>query len=635
MTDVIMSWVGNISSDLARSQDMDKLFGRMQECVSPKGGEVKARHNTMSLGNLYLHLSDVGKARFLRMLNDQFSSSREDVSRKISEYVNNSNAELEEKLKSELISVLLSPRLAILRQFMSLSEGVKFLVDMRADVVTLIRKDNVQALLDGSIPKKDPADAKVAVFYSISNTQVGLSGINLGNFLIKRVVERLSDEFRNIKTYVTLSPVPGFVHWLKSLTRDEAVILQKLGITQTLSEVQSLVGKVNKYESFAPPITQFHFPIATGGHITLDECSNKDVRISRIHLEQDAGKSIHVGDKTYIDFNRAGVALMEIVSEPDLRSPEEAAEYIKKLRMILRAIGTCDGDMESGSLRCDANVSVRKVGESKLGARSEIKNLNSIKYLTQAIKYEARRQVEVLENAGVVSQSTMLFDADTGTTRTTREKEDACDYRYFPDPDLLPLELTKAFIDNIRASLPELPSEKRDRYMRDIGLSRYDADILSSDKDVSTYFECVVAKHTPDLAVPWITGELFGALNKRGLSITDSPVSAERLVGLLDLIADGTISGKIAKQVFALMFETEKSAPDIVREQGLRQITSEEALAPIVDRIIAENPAEVAEYRQGKGKLLGYFVGKVMKETGGQANPGLVNALIKRRLSGD
>ncbi|MFV9921855.1 MAG: Asp-tRNA(Asn)/Glu-tRNA(Gln) amidotransferase subunit GatB [Anaplasma ovis] len=382
-------------------------------------------------------------------------------------------------------------------------------------------------------------------------------------------------------------------------------------------------------------ITQFHFPIATGGHITLDECSNKDVRISRIHLEQDAGKSIHVGDKTYIDFNRAGVALMEIVSEPDLRSPEEAAEYIKKLRMILRAIGTCDGDMESGSLRCDANVSVRKVGESKLGARSEIKNLNSIKYLTQAIKYEARRQVEVLENAGVVSQSTMLFDADTGTTRTTREKEDACDYRYFPDPDLLPLELTKAFIDNIRASLPELPSEKRDRYMRDIGLSRYDADILSSDKDVSTYFECVVAKHTPDLAVPWITGELFGALNKRGLSITDSPVSAERLVGLLDLIADGTISGKIAKQVFVLMFETEKSAPDIVREQGLRQITSEEALAPIVDRIIAENPAEVAEYRQGKGKLLGYFVGKVMKETGGQANPGLVNALIKRRLSGD
>ncbi len=382
-------------------------------------------------------------------------------------------------------------------------------------------------------------------------------------------------------------------------------------------------------------ITQFYFPIATDGYITLDECCSKDVRISRIHLEQDAGKSMHVGDKTYLDFNRAGVALMEIVSAPDFRSPEEAAEYIKKLRIILRAIGTCDGDMENGSLRCDANVSVRKVGDSNLGARSEIKNLNSIKHLAQAIRHEACRQVEVLENGGVVSQSTMLFDVDTCTTRPMREKEDACDYRYFPDPDLLPLELTTAFIDNIRASLPELPSEKKRRYMQDIGLSRYDADILSSDKDVSAYFESVVAKHAPDLAVPWITGELFGALNKRGSSIADSPVSAGRLVELLDLVADGTISGKMAKQVFALMFETEKSASDIVREQGLCQITSEETLAPIVDRIISESPDEVAEYRQGKTKLLGYFVGKVMKETNGQANPGLVNTLIKRRLAED
>ncbi|RCL20218.1 Malonyl-CoA decarboxylase [Anaplasma marginale] len=379
VTDVVMSWVGNISSDLARSQDMDKLLGKMQECVSPKGGEVKARHNTISLGNLYLHLSDVGKAKFLRMLNDQFNSSKEDINRKISAYVNNSNAELEEKLKFELISVLLSPRLAILRQFMSLSEGVKFLVDMRADVVTLIRKgedffalerdlksvlsslfdvglldlhqitwdspaslleklifyeavhaisswddlhyrldsdrrcfaffhykmpgeplifvevalvdtvaDNVQALLDGSIPKKDPADAKVAVFYSISNTQVGLSGINLGNFLIKRVVERLSCEFRNIKTYVTLSPVPGFVQWLKSLTRDEVVILQKLGITHTLGEVQSLVGKVSKYGSFALSIQEMFLKLCA--HYLINEKKGNRVldQVAHFHLSNGA-----------------------------------------------------------------------------------------------------------------------------------------------------------------------------------------------------------------------------------------------------------------------------------------------------------------------------------------------------------
>ncbi|MCU7611435.1 Asp-tRNA(Asn)/Glu-tRNA(Gln) amidotransferase subunit GatB [Anaplasma capra] len=382
-------------------------------------------------------------------------------------------------------------------------------------------------------------------------------------------------------------------------------------------------------------ITQFYFPIATDGFIALSECCDKRIRISRIHLEQDAGKSIHAHDKTYLDFNRAGVALMEIVSEPDLRSPEEAAEYLKKLRVILRSIGTCDGDMERGSLRCDANVSVRRVGDDRLGVRSEIKNLNSIKHVAHAIKYEAHRQVEILESVGALSPSTMLFDVDTGSTRVIRDKEDACDYRYFPDPDLLPLDITEAFIDGVRASLPELPLQKKERYMRDMGLSEYDADILSSDKDVSTYFESVITGCSPDLAVSWITGELFGALNKCGLGIAASPVSAESLTELLNLIANGTISGKMAKQVFALMFETGQSAPDIVREQKLCQITSEEALAPVVDSIINQNPDKVAEYRQGKVKLLGYFVGQVMKETNGQANPELVNALIKRRLVED
>ena len=418
-------------------------------------------------------------------------------------------------------------------------------------------------------------------------------------------------------------------------------------ISQAVKTAIALSCKVSKYSVFdrknyfypdlplGYQITQFYHPIAEDGYITLDESAEgKKVRIARIHLEQDAGKSVHVGKRTCIDFNRAGVALMEIVTEPDIRSPEEAAEYLKKLRMILRYIGTCSGDMEDGALRCDANVSVRKVGDSSFGTRSEIKNLNSIKYVAQAIRYEAHKQVEAIEGGQNVERSTLLYDADTGTTRTMRDKEDVCDYRYFPDPDLLPIRITDEFISDIRASVPELPEEKMSRYMKDFMLSKYDAGILSSDRDISEYFDNIVKKGLPaNLASSWIMGELFRALNKRGIDIASSPVSADDLYGLLDLMNKGVISGKIAKQVFAEMFETKRSALAIVEENGLRQIDDVDLLRNIVEGVIERSPDEVLLYKNGKVKLLGYFVGQVMQETKGKANPEMVNALVKEGLN--
>ncbi|MDB1135088.1 Asp-tRNA(Asn)/Glu-tRNA(Gln) amidotransferase subunit GatB [Candidatus Anaplasma sp. TIGMIC] len=417
-------------------------------------------------------------------------------------------------------------------------------------------------------------------------------------------------------------------------------------IKQAVKTALALSCEVNRYSVFdrknyfypdlpsGYQITQFYHPIARDGHIILDETADgKKIGITRIHLEQDAGKSMHVGERTCLDFNRAGVALMEIVTEPDLRSHEEAAEYLKKLRMILRCIGTCSGDMENGALRCDANVSVRRVGESGLGVRSEIKNLNSIKYVAQAIKYEACRHVEVLESGGKLEQSTLLYDVETGTTRTMRSKEDVCDYRYFPDPDLLPLKITEEFIDEIKASIPELPMEKMARYMRDLSLSRYDAAILSSDKDISEYFDRVIEHNLPaELAASWVTGELFGALNKRGTDIGESPIGADALSELLSLIVKGTISGKLAKQVFAIMFETGRNAEAIVEEQGLQQISDESALSVVVDEAIEQNLDKVLQYKQGKEKLFGYFVGQVMQKTKGKANPDMVNALMKSKL---
>ena len=382
-------------------------------------------------------------------------------------------------------------------------------------------------------------------------------------------------------------------------------------------------------------ITQFYHPIARNGHITLGESAEgRKVRIARIHLEQDAGKSVHAGERTCIDFNRAGIALMEIVTEPDIRSPEEAAEYLKKLRTILRCVGTCSGDMENGALRCDANVSVRRVGDSTLGVRSEIKNLNSIKYVAQAIKYEAQRHVEAIENGKNVERSTLLYDAGTGTTRTMRDKEDVCDYRYFPDPDLLPISITDGFISDVKASIPELPMEKMSRYMRDFSLSKYDAEILSSDKDISEYFDSIMGLGLPaDLAASWITGELFGALNKRCIDIAASPVDAGNLGELLYLIDRGIISGKIAKQVFAEMFDTGRSASAIVEESGLQQIDDVDLLRGVVDGVLEKNPNEVLLYRSGKEKLFSYFVGQVMRETQGKANPEIVNNLIREGLS--
>ncbi|ABD44987.1 aspartyl/glutamyl-tRNA(Asn/Gln) amidotransferase, B subunit [Ehrlichia chaffeensis str. Heartland] len=421
-------------------------------------------------------------------------------------------------------------------------------------------------------------------------------------------------------------------------------VLNEYCVYQAIKTGIALSCKINKYSAFdrknyfypdlpsGYQITQFYYPIATEGKIVLEDHDMKEIRIARIHLEQDAGKSIHEFDKTYIDFNRAGVALMEIVSEPDFRSIEEVAEYLKKLRMILRFIETCDGDMEKGSLRCDANVSVKPVGSSELGIRSEIKNLNSIRYVMQAIEYEANRQVNALENGEIVTQNTLLFDVTSGQTRVIRTKEDAHDYRYFPDPDLFPLKIDDQYIDHVRSSLPELPMQKRERYTNDFSLSKYDADILSSDKDVAIYFEKVAEKHDGKLAASWITGELFGRLNRLGITIGESSVTAEDLIQLLDLIVNNTISGKIAKQVFDMMFESGKSPALIVSEHGLKQVSDENALSVIVERVLKNNASKVVEYKQGKEKLFGYFVGQVMKETQGKANPDMVNSIIKQQL---
>ncbi|MEQ1789374.1 MAG: Asp-tRNA(Asn)/Glu-tRNA(Gln) amidotransferase subunit GatB, partial [Rickettsiales bacterium] len=349
---------------------------------------------------------------------------------------------------------------------------------------------------------------------------------------------------------------------------------------------------------------------------------------------QDAGKSLHEykPKNTCIDLNRAGVPLMEIVSEPDMRSADEAVAYMKKLRSIVRYIGTCDGDMEKGNMRCDANVSVRKIGD-ELGTRCEIKNLNSMRFMNKAIEYEAMRQVEILESGGTIRQETRLFDSAKGETRTMRTKEDAHDYRYFPDPDLLPLEFTQEYVDSIKATLPELPDAKKSRYMQDFGLSAYDAGVLVAEQNYSHFYEILVAGNDPQLAANWMTGELFGRLNKMGLDIENSPIDAQKFAGLLALISDNTISGKIAKDVLDLMFETGKDASIIVEEKGLKQVTDTGAIEKVIDEVMAANADKLAEYRSGKDKLFGFFVGQVMKASGGKANPAMLNDLLKKKLS--
>ncbi len=390
-------------------------------------------------------------------------------------------------------------------------------------------------------------------------------------------------------------------------------------------------------------ISQYLEPIVGAGVIRIDlpDGSSKEVRITRLHLEQDAGKSLHDQDPTrsFIDLNRSGVALMEIVSEPDMRSPEEAAAYVTKLRAILRYLGTCDGNMEQGSMRADVNVSVRRPGEA-LGTRCEIKNVNSIRFIRQAIEYEARRQVEILEEGGTIDQETRLFDARKGETRSMRSKEEAHDYRYFPDPDLLPLVLDPAWVEALRAQLPELPDAKRERFVSQLGLSPYDAGVLVAEKEAADYYEAVLAgadptrRRDPKLAANWVISELFGRLNRAGKGIEESPVSADALGGLLDLIADDTISGRIAKDVFDAMVETGRTAAEIVEEKGLRQITDTGAIDGAIGQVLSANPDKVADYRGGNDKLIGWFVGQVMKATGGKANPKLLNEALREKLKG-
>jgi aspartyl-tRNA(Asn)/glutamyl-tRNA(Gln) amidotransferase subunit B len=385
-------------------------------------------------------------------------------------------------------------------------------------------------------------------------------------------------------------------------------------------------------------ISQYEHPIVGTGEIevVLSDGSTKSIGITRLHLEQDAGKSMHDQHptKSLIDLNRAGVALMEIVSEPDIRSPEEAGAYVRKLRSILRYLGTCDGNMEEGSMRADVNVSVRKLGEP-YRTRCEVKNVNSVRFVMQAVEAEARRQVEVWESGGMVMQETRLFDSGRGVTRSMRSKEDAHDYRYFPDPDLLPLVLDEDWIAQMKAALPELPDAKQARFMQSYGLTAYDAGVLVAEKATAAFYETVATGRDPKIAANWVTGDFFAALNRTGRSIDDPPVSAAALGGLLDLMADNTINGRIAKDVFEAMLESGKDAATIVDERGLCQVTDASAIDAAVDRILAANPDKVAEYKSGKDKLFGFFVGQTMKAMAGKGNPALINEILKQRLSVD
>jgi len=430
---------------------------------------------------------------------------------------------------------------------------------------------------------------------------------------------------------------PGMLPVINRVCVEQAV-KTGLGLAAEINLV-SVFDRKNYFYADLPAgyqISQYSRPIVGKGKITLDlaDGSTREVGITRLHLEQDAGKSLHDQHPslTYVDLNRAGVALMEIVSEPDLRSAEEAGAYLRKMRSILRYLGTCDGNMEEGSMRCDCNVSVRKPG-APLGTRCEIKNVNSVRFVMQAIEHEARRQIELIEDAGTVEQETRLFDAARGVTRPMRSKEHAHDYRYFPDPDLLPLRLSPEWVEELRRHLPELPDAKKARFMAAYKLSANDAGVLVSERASADYFEAVATGRDPKLAANWVMVELFGALNRLGRRIEDSPVAATALAELLDLMRDGTISGRMAKEVFAAMIDTGKRAAAIVEEQGLRQVTDKGAMEQAVAEVLAAHADKVAEFRAGKEKLFGFFVGQVMKAMQGKANPAVLNALLHEKLS--
>ena len=432
--------------------------------------------------------------------------------------------------------------------------------------------------------------------------------------------------------------MPGMLPVINRVCVEQAV-RTGLGLKAQINKV-SVFDRKNYFYADLPAgyqISQYLQPIVGKGTIILDLAGGetREVGITRLHLEQDAGKSLHDQDpsRSYVDLNRAGVALMEIVSEPDMRTAEEAGVYLRKLRSILRYLGTCDGNMEQGSMRADVNVSVRKPG-APFGTRCEIKNVNSIRYVQQAIEYEARRQIDLIEDGGTIKQETRLYDARKGETRSMRSKEDAHDYRYFPDPDLLPLVVQDSLIMSIAESLPELPDEKKARLVLDYGIPPYDASVLILEKERADFFEAVAKGRDSKLSANWVTGELFAALNRTGRDVTDSPISAAKLGGLIDLISNNTISGRIAKDVFEIMLETGKDAAAIVEEKGLRQVTDTGAIEGVIDVVLAANVDKLAEYRSGKDKLFGFFVGQVMKQSGGKANPALVNELLKKKLAG-
>ncbi len=425
-------------------------------------------------------------------------------------------------------------------------------------------------------------------------------------------------------------------------------VINKYCVEQAIKTGMGLNAKVNKVSEFARKnyfyadlpqgyqISQFDKPIIGEGYVEIDfnDGTSKTIGVERLHLEQDAGKSLHNEDpnKSYIDLNRSGVALMEIVSKPDMRSPEEAGLYLRKLRSIVRYLGTCDGNMDEGSMRCDVNVSVRPKGSDELRTRCEMKNVNSVRFAMQAIEYEAKRHIEVYENGGDIHQETRAFDATTGTTKSLRSKENAHDYRYFPEPDLLPLILSDEQIDKAKGEMVELPDEKKARFIKDMGLSSYDASVLTVEKETADYFEEAAKGNDAKKTANWVTSELFAVLKNSNKTISESPVSAKSLGGLVALISNNTISGKIAKDVFEIMIETGKDALSIVEEKGLKQVTDTGAIEAIIDKVIESSPENVTLYKSGKDKLMGWFVGQVMKESRGKANPGMVNKLLKEKL---
>ena len=430
--------------------------------------------------------------------------------------------------------------------------------------------------------------------------------------------------------------MPGMLPVINEFCVEQAV-KTGLALNAKINNV-SIFDRKNYFYADLPQgyqISQFTKPIVGEGEIIidLDGGLQTTIGIERLHLEQDAGKSLHDQhpSKSYIDLNRTGVALMEIVSKPDIRSPQEAGAYVKKIRSILRYVGACDGNMEEGSLRADCNVSVRKSGE-EFGTRCEIKNLNSVRFIIQAIQSEAERQVEILEEGGKINQETRLFDTSTGETRSMRSKEDAHDYRYFPDPDLLPLEFSDSWVQKIRETLPELPDLLKKRLVTDFGITPYDASILVEEKDYVDFYQKAANGKDGKLTANWMITELFGALKKENISLSNSPISPENLGQLIALISDSTISGKIAKDVFAEMMISKKSPSDIVKEKGLEQVSDDTEILKLIDKVISENEDKVKDYLGGKDKLFGFFVGQVMKLSQGKANPGIVNKLLKVKL---